>query len=261
MPASRTTTVTKPSSSTRTLRKRKAASPESGNDIPSSTKTAKKPRVEKQPKENPAKSAKTVTKANATSGKKASRSAGKSPQSQKLKVKDRSKEKEVINLISSPNPEEQCNGASTTSQNKPSKAATNKKSTTTATPTKASGSKSKNKSNNNKSAKDASYSSQVAEKRLRQFRPRAVASFSTVYDRAISQRMFAIQRKRGEQVLEIDNDKYEVYPTETVDIAGTTGNVYTVVIDRLPSCNCPHALKGNQCKHIIYVSPTSYSYD
>jgi len=42
-------------------------------------------------------------------------------------------------------------------------------------------------------------------------------------------------------------------PEELVDIAGTTGNVYQVHIKQVPSCSCPHAQKGNQCKHIIYV--------
>ena len=40
---------------------------------------------------------------------------------------------------------------------------------------------------------------------------------------------------------------------ETVQLAGTTGNVYTVTINKSPSCNCPHALKKNQCKHVVYV--------
>ena len=40
---------------------------------------------------------------------------------------------------------------------------------------------------------------------------------------------------------------------ETVEIVGSTGNIYTVKIDRKPSCNCPHANKGNECKHIVYV--------
>jgi hypothetical protein len=42
-------------------------------------------------------------------------------------------------------------------------------------------------------------------------------------------------------------------PEEKVLIAGTTGNIYTVHIGQIPTCNCPHAKKGNQCKHIIYV--------
>jgi hypothetical protein len=42
-------------------------------------------------------------------------------------------------------------------------------------------------------------------------------------------------------------------PGEKVIVAGSTGNVYTVTIGLVPSCDCPHAKKGNQCKHIIYV--------
>lgn len=36
-------------------------------------------------------------------------------------------------------------------------------------------------------------------------------------------------------------------------VAGSTGNLYTVHIKQVPECDCPHAKKGNQCKHIIYV--------
>ena len=55
---------------------------------------------------------------------------------------------------------------------------------------------------------------------------------------------------------------------ETFKVLGSTGNVYTVRIDTLPSCDCmftteigcpvsliprsgPDALKGNHCKHIV----------
>lgn len=36
-------------------------------------------------------------------------------------------------------------------------------------------------------------------------------------------------------------------------MAGSTGNVYHITIDKVPTCDCPHAQKGNQCKHIVYV--------
>ncbi|OJD35079.1 ring finger domain protein [Diplodia corticola] len=42
-------------------------------------------------------------------------------------------------------------------------------------------------------------------------------------------------------------------PEEEISIAGTTGNIYVVNISLIPSCTCPHAEKGNQCKHIAYV--------
>jgi hypothetical protein len=38
-----------------------------------------------------------------------------------------------------------------------------------------------------------------------------------------------------------------------VEMTGSTGNIYTVVIAQQPSCDCPHALAGNQCKHVLYV--------
>jgi hypothetical protein len=36
-------------------------------------------------------------------------------------------------------------------------------------------------------------------------------------------------------------------------VLGSTGNVYTVGINRHPSCTCPDHSKGNVCKHIIFV--------
>ena len=57
-------------------------------------------------------------------------------------------------------------------------------------------------------------------------------------------RMFVIDRTRGGT---------QETPEETIDLAGTTGNVYSITICQLPSCTCPDSLKGNQCKHIVYV--------
>jgi hypothetical protein len=56
--------------------------------------------------------------------------------------------------------------------------------------------------------------------------------------------MFVINRVRGG-----DAD----CPTETLTIAGSTGNLYTIQINQTPSCNCPHGVKKNQCKHIVYA--------
>jgi hypothetical protein len=66
--------------------------------------------------------------------------------------------------------------------------------------------------------------------------------------------MFLIERTRR-----ISDDG--MYPEEVFDIAGTTGNVYQVTISKVPSCSCPDAAKGNQCKHIVYVSPPSILYN
>lgn len=84
-----------------------------------------------------------------------------------------------------------------------------------------------------------------AEKRLKRFRDHPPQSYHEIRGRALTQRMYALNRTR--------DDSNPEHLTETVSMAGTTGNVYTITIDKIPSCNCPHALKGNQCKHIIYV--------
>ena len=86
------------------------------------------------------------------------------------------------------------------------------------------------------------------EKRLRAFRDHAPLSFGEVHARALSQRFFVLSRKR------IEN---EGGMEEHVELTGSTGNIYTVTIARRPNCTCPHALKGNQCKHVLYVSSSS----
>lgn len=95
------------------------------------------------------------------------------------------------------------------------------------------------------------------EKRLRRFRKHAPTSFQEVSGRALTQRFCILDRRRVGT-----RDQ----PAETLEIAGTTGNVYSIRINNVPSCDCPHAMKGNQCKHIIYVmmrtlkAPTQLAY-
>ena len=83
------------------------------------------------------------------------------------------------------------------------------------------------------------------EKRLRRWRSHPPLSYQEIRERALTQRMFVLDRQRD--IAHAD------HPIETVSLAGTTGNVYTIAVDKVPSCDCPHARKGNQCKHIIYV--------
>ena len=56
--------------------------------------------------------------------------------------------------------------------------------------------------------------------------------------------MFVIERTR---------EGTEEIPEEVIVMAGTTGNLYDVVIGLEPSCTCPDYMNGNHCKHIIYV--------
>lgn len=86
------------------------------------------------------------------------------------------------------------------------------------------------------------------EKRLRVFRKRAPHSYLERLDRVRTQRMFLIDRIRSVS----DDGTHE---EEDFDIAGSTGNIYRVTISKQSRCTCPDGEKGNQCKHIIYVSP------
>lgn len=58
-------------------------------------------------------------------------------------------------------------------------------------------------------------------------------------DRVFAQRFFCVDRKRTS-------------PTaEHFSVLGSTGNLYTVKIQNLPSCDCPDGAKGNHCKHLV----------
>lgn len=83
-----------------------------------------------------------------------------------------------------------------------------------------------------------------AEKRLRRFRDHPPQKFHDVYRRAVSQRFFVLNRSRTSM---------NGFPEEIVELAGSTGNIYSVRIACLPTCTCPHFQGGNQCKHILYV--------
>jgi hypothetical protein len=86
------------------------------------------------------------------------------------------------------------------------------------------------------------------EKRLRRYRAHAPSAYREIRERAFSQRMFVLDRQRQRSASDPD-----AAPSETISLAGTTGNIYTITIDKVPTCDCPHARKGNQCKHTVYV--------
>lgn len=94
------------------------------------------------------------------------------------------------------------------------------------------------------------------EKRLKRFRAKAPITYLERLGRVKTQRMFLLDRNRS-----ISEER--THEEEVFDIAGSTGNIYNVTISKVPTCSCPDAARGNQCKHIIYVSrtcsPTKYS--
>ncbi|KAG7441567.1 uncharacterized protein BT62DRAFT_473049 [Guyanagaster necrorhizus] len=80
------------------------------------------------------------------------------------------------------------------------------------------------------------------EKRGAIFKKKCPQNILERLDRVIEQRFFMIDREHNGDELK-----------ETFKVLGSTGNVYTVVIDRTPRCDCPDASKGNHCKHIIFI--------
>ncbi|KAJ3477870.1 hypothetical protein NLI96_g10165 [Meripilus lineatus] len=80
------------------------------------------------------------------------------------------------------------------------------------------------------------------EKRGAAFKKKCPKNILERVERVISQRFFMIDRSRiGDEL------------REEFSVLGSTGNVYTVVIDKKPSCSCPDSMKGNHCKHILFI--------
>lgn len=82
----------------------------------------------------------------------------------------------------------------------------------------------------------------ASEKRLAMFKKKCPKSILERLDRVIAQRFFMVNRRREGNELR-----------EEFSVLGSTGNVYTVIVDKIPSCNCPDATKGNHCKHILFI--------
>ncbi|KIY52139.1 hypothetical protein FISHEDRAFT_12462, partial [Fistulina hepatica ATCC 64428] len=80
------------------------------------------------------------------------------------------------------------------------------------------------------------------EKRGGRYRSKCPVAIQERYERVLSQRFYMVERRREGNALK-----------EEFNVLGSTGNIYTVVINHTPRCDCPDASKGNHCKHIIFV--------
>lgn len=83
------------------------------------------------------------------------------------------------------------------------------------------------------------------EKRLRRARAKPPVTYLERLSRVKTQRMFLIDRERS-----MSQDG--THKVEEFSIAGTTGNIYKVVVSKVPTCTCPDGAKGNQCMYILY---------
>ncbi|RUP45393.1 hypothetical protein BC936DRAFT_148238, partial [Jimgerdemannia flammicorona] len=89
--------------------------------------------------------------------------------------------------------------------------------------------------------KDTKEVPEKPEKRLKKFRTSCPLAVRDRINRARTQRMFMVKRT----ILSPTSQEFAVL--------GSTGNIYTVKIAHVPSCDCPDAAKGNHCKHILLV--------
>src|SRR4051812_18203218 len=97
------------------------------------------------------------------------------------------------------------------------------------------------------------------------FRTAPPKSFDEVFGRATTQRCVVILPEDclKSQLADASPARFYVLsrtrcgtddcPEEVVELTGSTGNIYKVRIAQQPSCDCPHATKGHQCKHWLYV--------
>ncbi|GAA5923677.1 hypothetical protein JCM1841_004824 [Sporobolomyces salmonicolor] len=79
------------------------------------------------------------------------------------------------------------------------------------------------------------------EKRLKLFKKACPKATEERMGRVMSQRFFCVARERTGEI------------SEEFKVLGSTGNAYTIKIGKTPSCNCPDGMKGNHCKHILFV--------
>eukprot|EP01031_Cornospumella_fuschlensis_P025492 gene25492-30777_t len=93
-------------------------------------------------------------------------------------------------------------------------------------------------------SKKKSKTGEIVEKRAAPYKHTANADIRSRISRAVSQRMYMVNQE------DLSNEeglcrKYAVL--------GSTGNVYDIKIERIPSCTCPDAAKKGLCKHIIFI--------
>ncbi|KGQ06143.1 hypothetical protein BBAD15_g8533 [Beauveria bassiana D1-5] len=82
------------------------------------------------------------------------------------------------------------------------------------------------------------------EQRLHDFEDSPPHRFNRTFQRATAGRFFVLSRERCDE-----GD----CPQEEFELAGSTGNVYTIRIGRELWCDCEHSIRGNVCRHLVYI--------
>jgi len=91
------------------------------------------------------------------------------------------------------------------------------------------------------------------EKRLARFRSKPTIAIQTRIDRALTQRLYLIQVQVQSATAVASTASSTTSSSVTLSVLGSTGNVYEVTLSKIPSCTCPDHMKGNLCKHLLFV--------
>ncbi|KAH6886695.1 hypothetical protein BKA70DRAFT_1123082 [Coprinopsis sp. MPI-PUGE-AT-0042] len=87
------------------------------------------------------------------------------------------------------------------------------------------------------------------EKRLARFKPSCPNNIAERLARVREQTFYLLDRTGRPE----DTSPTSSSLKEDFKVSGSTGNVYTITIDKIPRCSCPDSQKGNHCKHILFV--------
>lgn len=90
----------------------------------------------------------------------------------------------------------------------------------------------------------------LEEKRSKRWRTKCPQTVFERIERARTQKMYVVSRKPRMEIV----DGCERMARCVFRVAGSTGNLYKVTIDKIPTCNCPHFEKNQDCcKHTLFV--------
>lgn len=85
---------------------------------------------------------------------------------------------------------------------------------------------------------------EIIEKRQARYRSAPTNDIRQRISRAQSQRMYLVNQTDCSDSSGL---------SKNFTVLGSTGNIYDVVIARVPSCSCPDAENNHLCKHILFV--------
>jgi len=102
----------------------------------------------------------------------------------------------------------------------------------------------------------AKMTTPAKEKRLKRYRSTCSSAVQQRISRARTQRLYLVEPPKTTTTAN-DNDTAHAESSSTIQmefaVMGSTGNIYTVSIGNLITCSCPDHLKGNVCKHILFI--------